>query len=82
MKLDTKGGHDEGTRLNECTKRGDIENKKMIRDNENEVIYIRKARQKLINGSKTSRKRDDTSNEYWRKKYIEKKTRKVVNFRT
>lgn len=46
MKLDTKGGHDEGTRLNECTKRGDIENKKMIRDNENEVIYIRKARQK------------------------------------
>lgn len=45
MNLDTKGGHDEGTRLNECTKRGDIENKKMIRDNENEVIYIRKARQ-------------------------------------
>lgn len=78
MNLDTKGGHDEGTRLNECTKRGDIENKKMIRDNENEVIYIRKARQNQKQVEREMIHRMNTGE----KKYIEKKTRKVVNFRT
>lgn len=63
VKLDTNSERDEGKRVNEYAKRDDImENKKIIRENEKKTIHLENARQGMINGSKTSRKGDDTQN--------------------